>query len=195
MWVWNIRGFRNLARVNASLLGLCLVLMCGNARALTSMEFSFDQMVAQSDLILVGTVESLDSFWGEGQSSGTIFSYIYLNDLQAIKGNLPAAEYRLRVIGGAVGDQAQFYPGLPEFKPGKRYLLFIQGNDHAMFPIVGAAQGFYRVQWDADHQQQIAIPTVHNQNHNLSRGVSLPGGQTQTLESLIGQIRNSLQEQ
>jgi len=91
---------------------LTIGLMFGvaHAHALTSTEYSFDEQVQQADLILVGTVSQINSFWGQGRGADTIFSNIQLIDLEQIKGQHPDSNYNLRVIGGIIGDQAQLYP-------------------------------------------------------------------------------------
>ncbi len=185
--------------IASTIVAIALLLGSSYARALTSSEYSFDEQVQQSDLILVGTVNQINSFWGEGRGADTIFSTIQLTDLELIKGNQPDAEYSLRVIGGIIGDQAQVYPGLPQFVSGQRYLLFIKGNNRSMFPIIGAGQGFYQVQWDAEQQRQIAIPaTSGSSSLSLTRQATSRNHQhsqqSQALETLVDQIRSSLSQ-
>jgi len=183
--------------IASTIVAIALLLGSSYARALTSSEYSFDEQVQLSDLILVGTVNQINSFWGQGRGAETIFSNIQLTDIELIKGNQPDAEYSLRVIGGIIGDQAQVYPGLPQFVSGQRYLLFIKGNNRSMFPITGASQGFYQVQWDAEQQHQIAIPaTSGGSSLSLTRQATSRthqhSQQSQTLEALVNQIRSSL---
>lgn len=179
------------------LLVCALVFASPQSRALTSAEHSFDEMVALSELILVGTVSRIDSAWGQGHRADAIFSTVELSDIETIKGTAPGTRYNLKVIGGVVGDQAQFYPGLPQFETGQRYLLFIRGNERAMFPITGVSQGMYRVQWDADQARYIALPT-HGGSGSLPLTRSLnmhsephqDGGRA--LQGLIQDIRASM---
>jgi len=179
------------------ILTISLMIGAGQTHALTSTEVSFDERVQQAELILVGTAGQINSFWGQGRGAETIFSTIQLTDLEQIKGTHPDSNYNLRVIGGIIGDQAQLYPGLPQFVSGQRYLLFIKGNNRSMFPIIGAGQGFYQLQWDAKQQRQIAIPatttggslTLTRQKASQSHQHSSPN---QDLETLRNQIRDSL---
>ncbi len=182
----------------STILAIALLLVSSYARAVTSTEHSFDEQVRQSDLILVGSVNQINSFWGQGRGADTIFSNIQLTDLEQIKGKHPDSQYNLRVIGGIIGDQAQLYPGLPQFVSGQRYLLFIKGNNRSMFPIIGAGQGFYQVQWDAEQQRQIAIPANSGSSLSLTRQVTSKSHQhrqhSQALETLVEQIRTSLDQ-
>lgn len=200
MWGRSFGGPRKLTTIFSALLAISLCLSTPNARALTTIEQPFDQLVSQSDQILVGTVSQISSFWGEGRASDTIFSDIKISEIEQIKGELNSAEFSLKVIGGVIGDQAQFYPGLPQFVSGQRYLLFIKGNNRAMFPITGVTQGFYRVQWDASQEREIAIPTAGGNTMPLSRNARNVASniahqhtnQSKDLNTLISEIRASM---
>jgi len=65
-----------------------------------------------------------------------------------------------------------------------------------MFPVIGASQGFYRVQWDAEQQHRIAIPATTGSNLSLTRQTANRAHQhtshSQDLETLLNQIRTSL---
>lgn len=179
------------------ILAVLLLISCDNATALTSSEYTFDELVAQADQILVGTVSEINSFWGEGRGSDTIFSDIRLIELEQVKGEIADTQFTLKVVGGVVGDQAQFYPGLPQFVSGQRYLLFIKGNNRAMFPIAGVSQGVYHIQWNADQQRSIAIPSTQSNTQTLSRNIrSLSHNhdeqQGRDLTGLISDIRASM---
>lgn len=196
MWWRLFPSQRKRTIISALLLFIGSSLISPNASALTATEVSFDQQVKQSDLILVGTVSQISSFWGQGSGAGTIFSAIQLTDLEQIKGQHPDSDYNLRVIGGIIGDQAQIYPGLPQFIHGQRYLLFIKGNNSSMFPIVGVNQGLYRVQWNAQQQRQTIIPTATGSSLSLTHQKPSQAHQHsshgQDLESLINKIRSTL---
>ncbi len=196
MWGRPIRCPRKLTTVFSALLIICLCFSTPSVNALTSIEQPFDQLVSESDQILIGTVSQISSFWGHGRAADTIFSTIQLSEIEHIKGELKSSEFSLKVIGGVIGDQAQFYPGLPQFVSGQRYLLFVKGNNRVMFPITGVTQGFYRVQWDAGQERQIVIPATGNSSMPLSRNArnithqhANPG---KDLTSLISQIRTSM---
>jgi hypothetical protein len=104
--------------------------------------------------VVIGTVtQSASAVEGE-----RIYTYITLADLEMIKGTWHDAEYRLRVSGGVVGQRMEVYQGLPQLEAGQRYILFIQGNFSALFPVVGLHQGVFRVEWDPARQQTVVWP-------------------------------------
>ena len=191
------RRTSKLSAAFSRILAVLLLISCNNATALTSSEYTFDELVAQADQILVGTVSKIHSFWGEGRGSNTIFSDIHLTDLEQVKGEIADAQFTLKVVGGVVGNQAQLYPGLPQFVSGQRYLLFIKGNNRAMLPIAGVSQGVYQIQWNADQQRSIAVPSTQSNSQTLSRNIrSLSHNhdeqQGRDLTGLISDIRASM---
>ncbi len=196
MWDKCSRNTLKSADYVSLVLAVFLLVAGSHARALTTSEYTFDELVVQADLILVGSVSQIHSFWGEGRGADTIFSNIHLVELEQIKGDLNETEYSLKVVGGMVGDQAQFYPGLPQFTVGQRYLLFIKGNNRAMFPIAGISQGVYRIQWDAEQQRSIAIPNGDSNTQAPSRNMrSMAHEHNESgheLIGLIGEIRASM---
>jgi hypothetical protein len=122
--------------------------------ALTVVPRTFAELVGLADWVVIGTVTQVASAI-EGER---IYTYITLADLEVIKGAWHDAEYRLRVSGGVVGPWAEVYQGLPQLEAGRRYILFIQGNFSALFPVVGLHQGVFRVEWDPARQQTVVWP-------------------------------------
>jgi hypothetical protein len=125
-----------------------------NSWALTVVPRTFAELVGLADWVVIGTVTQVASA-AEGER---IYTYITLADLEVIKGTWHDAEYRLRVSGGVVGQRMEVYQGLPQLEAGGRYILFIQGNFSALFPVVGLHQGVFRVEWDPARQQTVVWP-------------------------------------
>ena len=143
-----------LKRLEVSWLAALALLLCTPAHGLSVVARSFDELVQRADLILVGTVSEVHSeFAAGGLDQNTIFSYVSFNDLQVVKGQAAGEPYVLRVPGGVVGRFAQDYPGVPTFQTGRRYLVFIRGNHHDFFPVVGINQGVFRILSNAQGQQ------------------------------------------
>lgn len=113
------------------------------AYALTVETLDFDELLARSEVVVVGTVRETTSAWDAG--GNTIYTHVDLADLDVLKGDVPAAVYRLRVPGGVVGDDAQIYPGMPVLVRDQRYVLFVRGHLQQFIPFVGAYQGVYQV--------------------------------------------------
>ena len=124
--------------------------------ALTAVPRTFTELVGLADWVLIGTVTQVTSAV-EAQGE-RIYTYVRLADLEMIKGEWHDTEYVLRVSGGVVDQRMEVYPGLPQLEEGKRYVLFIQGNFSALFPVVGLHQGVFRVEWDPARQQTMVWP-------------------------------------
>ena len=124
--------------------------------ALTVVPRTFAELVGLADWVLIGTVTQVTS--AVEAKGERIYTYVTLADLEVIKGEWHDTEYVLRVSGGVVDQRGEVYPGLPQFEEGKRYVLFIQGNFSALFPVVGLHQGVFRVEWDPTRQQTVVWP-------------------------------------
>jgi hypothetical protein len=147
--------------------------------ALTTVPRTFAELVGLADWVLIGTVaQVISAVEAQGER---IYTYVTLADLEMIKGEWHDTEYVLRVSGGVVDQRRESYPGLPQFEVGKRYVLFIQGNFSALFPVVGLHQGVYRVEWDPARQQTMVWPLSDHARARSSGGP--PPGQPQ--ESLL----------
>ena len=135
--------------------------------ALTAVQRTFDELVVLSECVLIGTVTTVKSELGS--DGGKIYTYVTLSDLKIIKGEVHDSQYVLRVRGGNVDTKREFYPGVPQLEVGRRYILFVQGNFRDLFPIVGLAQGIFRVEWDSERQQEMVL-TLQDQAHTQTRG-------------------------
>jgi len=167
------------------------LLLCTSAHGLSVVSRSFDELVQRADLVLVGTVTDVHSeFAAGGLDQNTIFSYVNFNDLQVVKGKVTAEAYVLRVPGGVMGRFAQDYPGIPAFQTGQRYLVFIRGNQHDFFPVVGISQGVFRILSNAQGQQ-VVVRDDHI-DHAGRRALTTLTQDAPTLDSFIQDIRTRL---
>jgi len=96
----------------------------------------------------------------------------------------------LRVPGGVVGRFAQDYPGIPAFQTGQRYLVFIRGNQHDFFPVVGISQGVFRILSNTQGQQ-VVVRDDHISRAG-QRALTTLTQDAPTLESFIQDIRARL---
>ena len=151
--------------------------------ALTVVPRTFAELVGLADWVLIGTVTQVSSAV-EAQGE-RIYTYVTLTDLEMIKGEWHDTEYVLRVSGGVVDQRGEVYPGLPQFEVGKRYVLFIQGNFSALFPVVGLHQGMFRVERDAARQQTVVWP-LSEPAHARHPGGPPPGQPQESLLSAAG---------
>ena len=167
------------------------LLLCTPAHGLSVVARSFDELVQRADLVLVGTVSEVHSeFADNGLDQNTIFSYVNFSDLQVVKGQVNSEPYVLRVPGGVVGRFAQDYPGIPAFQTGQRYLVFIRGNQHDFFPVVGISQGVFRILNNAQGQQ-VVVRDDHI-GHAGRRALTTLTQDAPTLDNFIQDIRARL---
>ena len=123
-------------------LALCLAIGGRGAQATTLVPGDFAQMARDSELIVHGTVLSV-----EGQVTGsrqTIESVITVQVAETMKGT-PTAQTVFRVPGGRVGRYRRVMVGAPEFTAGDEVILFLKGRAPAMAMPYGLSQGVYRV--------------------------------------------------
>lgn len=112
------------------------------AQALVVAERDFSELVARADLILEGTVTRIEEAPDERGIQRTL---VRLSDLLVHKGVPDSSEFMLDIAGGTKGGFRAEILDLPRFVVGDRVLLFVRGNGHAVFPVVGVHQGYFRV--------------------------------------------------
>lgn len=105
----------------------------------------FDQLVAESEQIFVGTASGATARRHPG---GAIVTDVSFSGVQVLKGNAGNAETSLMVAGGTLGTETLALPGMPRFQIGVTYLVFAQGNGTTIFPVVGGDQGMFQVRTD-----------------------------------------------
>ena len=151
--------------------------------ALTAVPRTFAELVGLADWVLMGTVTQVTS--AVEAKGERIYTYVTLAALEMIKGEWHDTEYVLRVSGGVVDQRGEVYPGLPQFEVGKRYVLFIQGNFSALFPVVGLHQGVFHVEWDPARQQTVVWPFSEHARVRPQGGPT-PGQPQESLLSVAG---------
>ncbi|MGE0820600.1 MAG: hypothetical protein AB7G75_12045 [Candidatus Binatia bacterium] len=119
----------------------CLV--ASPARAVSVTEVTFAQLVAQSEVIAVGTVTDIREEWNETQRAA--FTLVTFADLTVIKGN-PGESMTLEFLGGHTPEGLiMTIPGVPQFSVGEKAVVFCAGNKRDFCPLVGIWQGVLRV--------------------------------------------------
>ncbi len=130
------------------LLVICTLMTIARVHATTVIPPTFDELVAQAELIFEGTVTNVQSQWvGEG-GQRHIVSYVTVQVDDSIKGN-PGKSYTMRMLGGTIGDQTMEVSDSPKFKAGDRDILFVEHNGTQFIPLVGIMHGRFRVEPDS----------------------------------------------
>ena len=174
-----------------ALLILLLPLLSGQTVAATFAEKNLTQLVAEAEQIFVGTVSALQS---RKLASGAIVTDVKFSDLQLLKGSSQGADIVLLVLGGEVDGLRLEIPGLPQFQPGVRYLVFSRGNGKDMFPVVGGPGGLFQIQPGAATGSSIVLGSSGTP---LAPGITAEvlGDTAQspvTLEQFLGAVRARL---
>lgn len=173
---------------------LCAVLLllgllsAAPAYSLTVVPRSFDELVQLADVVMVGTVQDVRSEFADNDPDQNILSFVSFKELQIIKGEVPTQEYTLQVPGGVVGRFAQNYPGIPQFQPGQRYVVFIRGNHRDFFPVVGVTQGVFQVLTDGQGRQVVVRDDIALQA-GLTRLLSSITHNAPSLDTFLRQIK------
>jgi hypothetical protein len=174
-----------------ALLMLMLPLLSGQAQAATFAEKNLTQLATEAEQIFVGTVSALLS---RKLASSAIVTDVRFSDLQLVKGSSQGADIVLLVLGGEVDGLRLEIPGLPQFQPGTRYLVFSAGNGKDMFPVVGGPGGVFQIQAGPAAGGSLVL---NFSGMPLAPGITaeVPGGATQspvTLEQFLAAVRTRL---
>ena len=133
-------------RVFIFLTAAFLIVSAGLGWATSFEQRNFDQLVAESDEIFVGTASDAVS---RKLATGGIVTDVTFTNLQIVKGNTANAAITLMTMGGTIGAETLAIRGVPKFQIGSTYVVFSQGNGTTIFPVVGGDQGMFQVKADA----------------------------------------------
>lgn len=103
-----------------------------------------DELVAQSDQILLGRVVFSESFQ---HHNGNLSTWHRIQIERDLRGNAPEEpEVIVETLGGRMGDLAMRVEGEPSFSIGERVIVFARGGGgYAAFRPVGMGQGVMRI--------------------------------------------------
>jgi hypothetical protein len=129
---------------------LAAAVAASSAHALSIDRVSTKDLAAQSELIFIGTVISVDyrNSDVEGPQHASLpHTFVTFQIERTFKGRSEAGDLvTLRFQGGPNGKgRILTVPGIPLFDVGERELLFVQGNGQALCPLVGWYQGRVRL--------------------------------------------------
>ncbi len=130
-----------------------LVWLCtGAASAQSAAPRSAEEILADTDLVVAGTVQEAHAEWLD-RSVGSIATVYSLKlqhtvfDHRALVAGLRDADgLRLRFAGGEIGDQGFRIAGVPAMTVGETVVLFVSARDlGSACPLAGGAAGLFRV--------------------------------------------------
>lgn len=150
------------------LLAFCSLFALCAAQATTVIPPTFDQLVAEADLIFQGTVTDVKSEWtGEG-GQRHIITYVTVKVEDAIKGD-PGDSYILRTFGGTVDGETQEISDSPKFSVGDQQILFVKDNGKQFIPLVGIMHGQFKLQKDENTGDKIVLSNEGKAVTNLAK--------------------------
>jgi len=116
------------------------------AHATSVIEVTFTDLVAQAEVIAVGTVTDISEKWdGEKKAPLTLVTFA---NLTVVKGS-PSSSFTLEFLGGKMPNGlVMTIPGVPQFTVGEKAVVFCAGNGRDFCPLVGIWQGVLRVATD-----------------------------------------------
>ena len=137
---------------------LCAALATTSVRATTVIPPTFDQLVAEAELIFQGTVTEVRSQWmGEG-AEHRIVTFVTFAIEDAIKG-ASGSSYTIRMLGGTVDGQTMEVSDAPRFKVGDRDILFVEHSGTQFIPLVGIMHGRFHLLKDENGRESVAKDT------------------------------------
>jgi hypothetical protein len=137
---------------------LCAALAATNVQATTVIAPTFDQLVAEAEVIFQGAVSEVHSQWiGEGPEH-RIVTFVTFTVEDAIKG-AAGNNYTIRMLGGTVNGETLEVSDSPKFKVGDRDILFVEHNGTQFVPLVGIMHGRFHIFKDANGRETVAKDT------------------------------------
>jgi hypothetical protein len=140
------------------------ICLCGVAIAIATtvgatviVPADFREVVAGSQMIVVGRVIDVRAEWADGRRR--IDSYVTVDVASTLKGQA-SDTITFIVPGGQIGRYRSVMIGAPVFAPGDEAVLFLNARDSAVPYIFGLNQGVYRVRVDARGQRLVVPPPL-----------------------------------
>ncbi len=125
------------------------------AQSITNPNLSLEEMVFDSDVIVVGKVVSKTTDWINEHMIGTNYEIAVQDEVYVHPGStfISNGKIFLSMAGGTVGHQTVRVGHVPEFQQGDELILFLdQENHNAISPLVGTYQGFFIIEPDNDRK-------------------------------------------
>lgn len=138
------------------LLFALLIAASVSAGASTILPVDLATLADKAEIVFVGTVVSTESV---PTKDGTYaFTYVTFDIEQSLKGlSRSGKTITLRMPGGQSGTDIFEVSGAPTFAIGGQHLLFVEGNDKFIVPIVGWFQGKFDIVPNPISQQPVLV--------------------------------------
>jgi hypothetical protein len=130
----------------------------GFVQATTLQKLSFDRLIGEADLIIMGRVEELKTRQVSDRRSMTTIVTVSIE--RQFKGP-KVSSVTIEQPGGSVGDIAQGVPGLPKFSSGEDVILFLKRQPGGAFNIVGGKEGKFTAKTQPGSKEEVVEDFAH----------------------------------
>ena len=128
------------------------------AGSVTGRPLAIPDLVARSDIVVIGTVATVRSDWHSTRK--IVFTGIKLEVDEVLKGSVTANSLNFYQTGGRSGAVVSAIAGTPVFDPQERVLLFLYMNREGRLAVVGLFQGKFSIEMDSSSGQQMVVRRV-----------------------------------
>ncbi len=159
-----------------------------SASATTLVRQGLDRLTAENELVVHGRVMEIRSYWNDDHNF--ILTDVRVRPNQVLKGDRPAGDVTLTVLGGTVGEISTVIIAGPDLVPGSDYVLFVNREDlpgaTRRLTVRDLAQGVFRVEKGRAFSQALDHPLVADATGRFD----VPGGEEgMALEEMARQVR------
>lgn len=109
-------------------------------------------LVKRADVVAIGRCESCVPSWNHAKKR--IYTTITIKVSEYLKGSL-GPKFYIRQIGGRIGTKEMRVPGMPLFRPGAEFVIFLAKADDGSYHVVGLSQGLFEVFTDTIIGQKV----------------------------------------
>ena len=134
---------------------LLLTTVVSTSSATVVQLLSEEDMVNQSQNILIGTCTSVKSEWNEDGSK--IYTYATISVHDVLKGGEAPRQVTIKQPGGEVGDIGMLVEGASVFEEGEEALLFLKEGRQGFHRVLGLSQGKFSIKTDPVTQRKILV--------------------------------------
>lgn len=168
---------------------LLLLTSLPDAHASVVRRIDLDTMTRDADLAFVATVR--ERYCHHPRAGSRAIQTTTTFDIEHVmKGRPPVLKgFKLTVVGGELDGYIARIPGMPQFKPGQRVVVFLQATSHG-YALVGLDQGRFLIEEEDDGRliaarrvsSALADPSLRGTVEGASQDLRVP------LTDLIQQV-------
>lgn len=174
------------------------------AHATTVVPPTFAELAEKADLVFAGKAVGSHSEWAMAGAKRVIYTTVDFQVEEVMKGDARKT-VSLRFLGGTADGATMEITGMPQFRPGDRVMLFVNGKGTQFCPLVGFFHGKFNVRKDEKSGADIILRHDGRPLHDTGEigegdGILVPqrakpvapGAAPLTLEAFKAKVREHL---